>query len=292
MMQIDRAFAEERIAMDSVDGDVFIFDDVSKVPLFDYPTKMSVAIAALCLRGTVEFVVDLKKHVFSAPSLAIILPDQILHYSRRVSEDFSALFVVMSKEFIESLLLKPQESLPVFFYLRNTPCTSLTPGESELLLTYYSLLRTTIRAEINAYTREVVRNLVRAFFYGIATIFQRHEPPTRQHRQRKEEIFEQFSQLLRKHCKEHRSVSFYADKLCLTPKYLSSTVKEVSQKTAGEWIDESVILEAKVMLKSSGMSIQQVSDALSFPNQSFFGKYFKQHTGVAPREYRKLKAEN
>jgi AraC-like DNA-binding protein len=287
MMQIDRAFAEERIAMDSVDGDIFIFDDVSKIPLFDYPTKMNVAIATLCLSGTVEIIVNLKRHDFSAPGLAIILPDQILQYSRSVSEDFSALFVVMSKEFIESLLLTPQESLPVFFYLQNTPCTALTPGESELLLTYYSLLRTTIRAETTAYTKEIVRNLVRAFFYGIVMIFQRHEPPQKLHMHRKEKIFEQFSQLLRERCKERRSVSFYADKLCLTPKHLSSMVKEVSQKTAGEWIDESVILEAKVMLKSSSMSIQQVSDALSFPNQSFFGRYFKQHVGVSPREYRK-----
>lgn len=287
MMQIDRAFAEDRIAMDSVDGDVFIFDDVSKVPLFDYPTKTSVTIAALCLSGTVEVIVNLKKHVFIAPCLAIILPDQILQYSRSVSEDFSALFVVMSKEFIESLLLNPRESLPVFFYLQNAPGTALTPGESELLLTYYSLLRTTIRAEASAYTKEIVRNLVRAFFYGIFMIFQRHKPPAKQRRRRKEKIFEQFSQLLRERCTERRSVSFYAGKLCLTPKYLSSTVKEISQKTAGEWIDESVILEAKVMLKSSSMSIQQVSDALSFPNQSFFGRYFKRHVGVSPREYRR-----
>jgi AraC-like DNA-binding protein len=286
-MQIDRAFAEDRIAMDSVDGDVFIFDDVSKVPLFDYPTKTSVTIAALCLSGTVEVIVNLKKHVFIAPCLAIILPDQILQYSRSVSEDFSALFVVMSKEFIESLLLNPRESLPVFFYLQNAPGTALTPGESELLLTYYSLLRTTIRAEASAYTKEIVRNLVRAFFYGIFMIFQRHKPPAKQRRRRKEKIFEQFSQLLRERCTERRSVSFYAGKLCLTPKYLSSTVKEISQKTAGEWIDESVILEAKVMLKSSSMSIQQVSDALSFPNQSFFGRYFKRHVGVSPREYRR-----
>ncbi|MDR2813967.1 MAG: helix-turn-helix domain-containing protein [Prevotellaceae bacterium] len=287
MMQINRAFAEEHVVMDNVGDDVFIFDDISKVPLFDYPTKTNVTIAALCLRGTVEIAVNLKKHVFSAPCLTIVLPDQILQYSRSVSEDFSALFVVMSRQFIDSLQLNLQEMLPVFFYLKNNPCTALTPSESELLLTYYSLLRTTIRAESNAYTKEVVRNLMRAFFYGIVTILQQHEQPEMLQKCRKKIIFEQFLQLLRESCKEYRSVSFYADKLCLTPKYLSSTVKEVSQKTAGEWIDESVILEAKVMLNSSGMSIQQVSDALSFPNQSFFGKYFKQHVGVSPKEYRK-----
>ncbi|MDR0710775.1 MAG: helix-turn-helix domain-containing protein [Prevotellaceae bacterium] len=285
-MVIDRSFAEERIVMDSIDSDVFIFDDISKVPLFDYPTKMNVTIVALGISGTVEAGVNLKRHTISAPCLAIILPGQILQYNS-ASKDFSALFVVMSKQFIDSLQLNVQESLPIFFYLKDNPFTALTPNESELLLTYYSLLRTTIRAESNAYTKELVRSLVRAFFYGVAMIFQHHEPATRAQKFRKEVILEQFTQLLSDHCKENRSVSFYADKLCLTSKHLSSTIKEVSQKTAGEWIDEYVILEAKVMLKSSGMSIQQISDALSFSNQSFFGRYFKQHTGISPSEYRR-----
>ena len=79
----------------------------------------------------------------------------------------------------------------------------------------------------------------------------------------------------------------YADKMFLTPKHLSTMVKEVSGKTAGEWIDSLVILEAKAMLKSSEQSIQEIADELHFANQSFFGKYFKHHTGFSPKEYRK-----
>ena len=88
--------------------------------------------------------------------------------------------------------------------------------------------------------------------------------------------------------KQERSVSFYADKLCVTAKYLSLVVKNVSGKSAGDWIDEYVILEAKALLKSSNMTIQEIADVLNFANQSFFGKYFKHHTGVSPKEYRKI----
>ena len=88
------------------------------------------------------------------------------------------------------------------------------------------------------------------------------------------------------HYKQERSISFYAEKLCLTPKYLSSVIKQATGKLAGTWIDECVILEAKTQLKCSGKSIQQIAEELNFANQSFFGKYFKHHTGMSPSKYK------
>ena len=105
---------------------------------------------------------------------------------------------------------------------------------------------------------------------------------------RKTEVFESFLKTVATHYKQQRSVTFYADKLYLTPKYLSCVIKEISGKSAGEWIDEQVILAAKALLKSSNMTIQEISVELNFANQSFFGKYFKQHTGISPKAYRKI----
>lgn len=104
---------------------------------------------------------------------------------------------------------------------------------------------------------------------------------------RQEELFAAFIQTLALHHKQERSVAFYAGKLCVTPKYLSLLVKNVSNRTAGEWIDNYVVLEAKALLSSSTLSIQEISDRLNFANQSFFSKYFKQHVGISPTEYRK-----
>ncbi len=81
-------------------------------------------------------------------------------------------------------------------------------------------------------------------------------------------------------------MSFYADKLFVTSKHLSAVLKEISDKTAGEWIDQRVILEAKLLLRSTGLNIQEISAKLNFANQSFFGKYFKHLTGMSPRDYR------
>ena len=103
---------------------------------------------------------------------------------------------------------------------------------------------------------------------------------------RAEEYFRQFTELLGEHYKHERSVGFYARQLCITPKYLTTLIKRISGKSVSEWIDNYVILEAKTLLKYSNMSVQEIAYYLNFPNQSFFGKYFKSHTGMTPSAYR------
>ena len=88
------------------------------------------------------------------------------------------------------------------------------------------------------------------------------------------------------HFEKERSVSFYANQLNITPKYLSEAVKEIMGKTAGELIDEAVIMQAKVLLKTPDLNIGQVATVLNFPDQSFFGKFFKKHVGLSPNQYR------
>ena len=99
-------------------------------------------------------------------------------------------------------------------------------------------------------------------------------------------LVENFIDCVHKSYKKQRGMEFYADKLSLTPKYLSKLIKDNTGTSALEWIDNYVILEAKAFLKSTNMTIQQISDELNFPSQSFFGKYFKRHVGVSPKEYR------
>ena len=102
-----------------------------------------------------------------------------------------------------------------------------------------------------------------------------------------EVIFEEFMELVRQYSKQERNVRFYARRLNITPKYLSTVSKDVSGKTAARWIDEAVILEAKSLLRYSGMSIQEIAYHLNFSTQSFFGKYFKQHTGYSPSRFKR-----
>ena len=87
--------------------------------------------------------------------------------------------------------------------------------------------------------------------------------------------------------RSERRVSWYAQQLCITPKYLSETVKAVSKRRPNDWIDNYVTMEIRVMLRNSTMSIKEIAQELNFANQSFLGKYFKEHVGMSPKEYRK-----
>ena len=103
---------------------------------------------------------------------------------------------------------------------------------------------------------------------------------------RKEELFRLFLQLLEENYVRERNTGFYASQLCISPKYLSSIIKEQSGKTCAEWIDEYISFNAKTLLKDSTLSIKQISDRLGFPSQSIFGRFFKKINGVSPKEFR------
>ena len=150
----------------------------------------------------------------------------------------------------------------------------------------FQLIKTMLRSDKERYRHEIIRTIFTAVFYIITELNQRDQPEPRR-QGRCEVIFEEFMELLQQYNKMERNVGFYARKLRITPKYLSSVVKDVSGKTAAQWIDESVILEAKTLLKYSGLSIQEISYHLNFSTQSFFGKYFKQHTGTSPSRYKR-----
>jgi transcriptional regulator GlxA family with amidase domain len=122
-----------------------------------------------------------------------------------------------------------------------------------------------------------------SFFYSFGSWF--HDVPE-QDMSKQGALVKKFLKLVQTHCKEERGLNFYAGKLCITPKHLSKVIKENSNMSAAAWIDNSVVLEAQAMLKSTNMTIQQISDELNFPSQSFFGKFFKRITGVSPKEYK------
>ena len=100
------------------------------------------------------------------------------------------------------------------------------------------------------------------------------------------DIFERFIQLVNRHCREQRGLSFYADKLCITERYLGTVIRQASGITAKEWIDKAVITAAKVMLRHGNGQVAEISDRLHFASPSFFCKYFKRLVGCTPQEYR------
>lgn len=270
---------------ESITNDFAIFSETDKIPVFEYPTRLDCVMFAICIKGTLELGINLERHILAKHQLGVMRPEQIMQIFR-ISDDFDGRFIVLSRKFLEEAQIDFKNALSIFLYFKDNPITDLSEHEIETLLEYHSLLLRKVKLEDIEYRKKIAQHLMHALFYEVNMLFTRHHGIEKPVKSRKEELFERFMREVADNYRKERSVAFYAEKLCLTPKYLSSAVKEASGKLAGQWIDECVILEAKTLLKSSGRSIQQIAEDLNFANQSFFGKYFKQHTGMSPSQYK------
>ena len=271
-------------SIDVVGNDIALFDTESVISLYNGPSKLEV----VCLEGSTRFNISLREFELIPGRMVIALPNQIIEH-RQFSSNFRGIFFAVSKSLLESLP-KVGNVLSFFFFLKDYPCFDLNLHEQEMIKEYHAFIRKRLKNKDDRYRREVVMGLMQGFFFELCNIFNSYAPDASavvKSKSRKEYIFERFYESLVQSYQSERSVKFYADQLCLTPKHLSGVVKEVSGKTVGEWIDELVILEAKALLNSSSMNIQEIADRLNFANQSFFGKYFKHYTGMSPKEYRK-----
>lgn len=270
--------------INTLGNDFAISDDVSNISMFSYPQRLETAVFALTLEGHVCFSINLEKFDIGANQLVMLLPQQIVQYHEK-SEDFKGLFIIINKELIEEVLPNWQ-IIPIYFYVMQHPCTEITDEERNRIELYYALIVSHLKHKDTPYRRETILSLMRVLYYEISGIFSSHRTEKDSAGTRQDELFAKFLKMVGEHFKKERSVSYYAEQMCVTPKYLSSVIKQVSDKTAGEWIADYVIFEAKTLLKTTGLSVQEISYELNFPNQSFFGKYFKERTGMTPGQFR------
>ena len=270
--------------INSAGNEIILIDQPVVLSVLDYPLKVVVTMAIFCFKGNTKMTINLKPYETEEPCLIILLPGQILE-CKHVSSDFSALFIIMSHRFTENLQI--EERFPAFLSIQKNPYVKLNNSEMEAFVDYCRMMKNTVENNKNPYYLQIAKYLTKAFFYGFGYNIHIQQENQVVKKPKQHILVEKFLQLLQKYYTRHRSINFYATNLSLTPKYLSKVIKENSGLSASEWIDNHVILEAKALLKSTDMTIQQISDKLNFPSQSFFGKYFKRLENMSPSEYRK-----
>ena len=136
------------------------------------------------------------------------------------------------------------------------------------------------------YNRQTVSSLVAALMHHYDGLYRRYSDMQQGSQSREQTIFDRFIQLVNQHCADQHQISYYADRLCLTERYLSTVIRQTSGVTAKEWIDRALITRIKVELMHTDKPVARIADDLSFPNPSFFSKYFKRIVGITPGEYR------
>lgn len=249
------------------------------------PLQTTHACIFLCLDGEVEISLNLKHYTIKKNNLLFLFPGVIWKYHKK-SPDLSFIILIAKTEFLQQLQVNLQKALSMSVYIIQYPITQLTPTETEGLVDSFSFLKR--KTETETVNTDVIKFTFQAISAEIDMIFKQRYKVRPIKISRKEEIMKNFMQLLLKHYKQHRDVQFYANELCITPKHLSLVIKQTTKKGANEIINEYVTLQAKSMIKSSTLTIQQISNELNFANQSFFGKFFKRQTGMSPKQYRQL----
>lgn len=275
-------------------GDDFFISRLQEHPEYvhlKYPFRVDCYVAAYCVEGTVDCSVNLTDYHLTTGTLLLFTPGNIVRITEpdQTSQNLRLTLICASTSFITNIGINPSKFLIEAMDVLRDPCIHLSADETEMLHKYVNLALDITKTNPQ-FIKESIAGLVSSVFYQFAGFLadskrrQEMESPVRTSRQR--QMLEQFIKLaINDHAREHL-VGYYADKMCVTPKYLSKIVKEASGRSVPDWLSELLILDAKNMLRHSDMTIKEISSRLNFPSQSFFFRFFKNHTGQTPTQYR------
>ena len=274
-------------------GDDFYMLDIAlqerHQPL-NHPCRFDGFMLLYCINGSIRLNVNLKEFRISEGMLFMNLPGNIIKVNEIIEtplEDVRYFCMAISREFSQGLKMEVTKLFNDGVSMLENPGISLSDREKELTWKHVDLLRSLLENEI-PYKRDAILSTLSSMFYVLMGVWNDSAGKDSSEGQstRSKVIFDKFMRLVSEYHTQYRNVGFYADQLCLTPKYLSKLIKNATGRSAPEWIDSYVILEAKNLLKYSGTTIKEIVYRLNFPNQSVFYKFFKARTGMTPTEYR------
>ena len=286
---------ETVISYDTFKEDIMILDfdhttfDTVKNFISMNPSSIDSIIFIGIIAGEMEIQVDYISYEMKKNSILFIMPTHITFFVKG-SNNLKGWVLAISKSYLPSLSFANHQQPVVISYMqfKKYPLTVYEPDEFQSLYKSLDVVRSKMRNQVHLFHKENINLALKMFFLDLGNYYlgkkDHYITPTLS---RKEELFIDFQNLLRDFCMKQHDVKFYADKLCITTQYLTSILKEQSGKSASQWIQEALIIEAKGMLKSPRLNVQKVSDELNFPDQSTFGKFFKKHAGMSPFAFRK-----
>lgn len=257
------------------------------------PCRFDGFLMFFCISGNFRISINLTEFEVCENSLFIDFPGDIItvpEIDGAQKEKLHFMVMAMTKEYMSSLKFNVPQLMSKSLALLKNPCFTLTDEEKTVAKKYIDMASEILGSTLT-YKRECMTALLSSSFYLFGSVIERSISSCGTETSgtdRSKTVFNRFISLVSEFHTQERGVAFYADKLCLTPKYLSRLVKSASGKSAPEWIDTYIILEAKNMLKYSDIPIKEIVNRLHFPNQSTFHKFFKAHTGLTPLRYRKM----
>ena len=268
-----------------IDDDLVLFESVDIVPLSTEPRRVGCLFVAMCLEGSAQYTVDTKEYMVHKNDVIIVNEGQVIG-NYMFSPDCKGVAIMSSNDFFAEIIKEVHEISQLFLLAYSKPVFNLKQEKAEVFMSYFNNIRLRVDDTEHHFRKQLTMSLLKAMIYDIGNEIYQTQVATPK-RTRADAIFTKFITLVKDNFRHERRVGWYAQQMCITPKYLSETVKQVSRRTPNDWIDHYVSLEIRVLLKNSTMSIKEIAQTLNFPNQSFLGKYFKEHVGMPPTKYRR-----
>ena len=272
-----------------IDKDIFVLekmDDLVEIYRNSDITNKPFAII-VAARGELTLQTNISTHKLMPKQILIYLPYNRAIAGFTASDDFDCRIICLSEKIMMEKFNMGNELWEKTFSLRAEPIIDINEEVSALFDCYGKLLWLRHKMSDRSFRKEVITSLIKAFVYELLNeVGETVETPGKHLIRQGDLLFKRFITLLSGTEIKPRNVAWYAQQLCVTPKYLSSTCKNVSGKSANVWINQYVMKDISYMLTHSEKSIKEISEHLNFPNLSFFGKYVKSHFGISPKEYR------
>ena len=272
-----------------MDNDIAVIDSISEMMELDEDAvKLDCFMVIFCQEGNIMVTINGQEYRLEKDYCAILPPGSII---RRImpSHPYTLNIAAASMSFLSEILTSTKEDWTIMHYLYYHPIYPVRPTASYKMYLYKELLMTLIQEEPHVYSQQTRRFHFAGMFCEMMTLLKQIIPEhelSDKNRTRSTIIARDFIQMVNADNGSHRSVSYYADRLFYSAKYLSSTIKQVTGKTPIQIINEHAVKEIKHKLKYTDMSIKEIADYFDFPNPSFFGKYVKNHLGMTPLQYR------
>lgn len=270
----------------------FWYTETNLSMLLNYPLRINGGLVLFCTEGEALVSIGIQKNRLVRNTELIVLPGTTF-YLLSASHNFHARMFTFSKEISDEA--SARLGTPFYSYLLETPGYTY-PNDSEYLnniSVWMDMAELIYNDKRNTLNPLMQRNFLQNYLYWLYDKSLLYFEETIGRYTRKQERYNQFLSLLDTYCREQRDASFYADKLCITLSYLRMICRECDPyESPKEIIDKRVILEIKVLLQSTDHTIQEISQMLHFPDQSYMGRYFKRHTGLSATEYRNRQREH
>jgi AraC-like DNA-binding protein len=251
--------------------------------LEQFPRLINATGLCICLEGETTVFVGTKNYCFRKGDMCVVLPNTILHTLEK-SEDYKGYIFAFRSDLLYNSNIP--SGTPLFMYVKENPCISITESQQNDLIKICNTIQEHDLRKEHPYRKEITNYLIGIAIYEVLGLYKESKTLQQEAHSQKKIYYFRFIELMSKHSGKHITVDFYANELCITPRYLSSICKEIIGHTATECINSHILMNARLLLITTNLTVTQISEELNFTNSSFFTQFFKKHEGITPKIYR------